>query len=98
MDVMSDDALRAAGFDPATVVDLKLAPGDVALWNPCLVHASGANGSEHQGRFYINGYVRAEACDRGEWAFRHGQPVPLGPEPSLVHYEQLHERPEPHYL
>lgn len=95
---MSDDALRAAGFDPASVVDVKLAPGDVALWNPYLVHASGANGSTHQRRFYINGYVRAEACDRGEWAFRRGRPVPLGPEPSLVHYEQLHERPEPHYL
>jgi ectoine hydroxylase-related dioxygenase (phytanoyl-CoA dioxygenase family) len=95
---MSDDALVAAGLDPACVVELDLAPGDVALWSPYLVHASGANRSAHRRRFYINGYVRADACDRGEWAFRRGEPVPLGAEPSLVHYEQLYERPEPHYV
>lgn len=95
---MSDEALIAAGFDPATVVDVVLAPGDLALWSPYLLHASGPNRSTHRRRFYINGYVRADACDRGEWTFRGGRPVPLGPEPSLVHYEQLHERPEPHYV
>ena len=95
---MSDEALLAAGFDPASVVDVVLEPGDVALWSPYLVHASGTNRSAHRRRFYINGYVRADACDRGEWAFRRGQPVPLPPEPSLVHYEQLRERPEPHYF
>lgn len=95
---MSDATLSAIGFDPATVVDLDLAPGDLALWNPYLLHASGPNRSDHRRRFYINGYVRADACDRGEWAFRRGRPVPLGPTPSLVHYEALHERPEPHYV
>jgi ectoine hydroxylase-related dioxygenase (phytanoyl-CoA dioxygenase family) len=95
---MSDAALGAIGFDPMGVVDLDLAPGDLALWSPYLLHASGTNRSSHRRRFYINGYVRADACDRGEWAFRRGRPVPLGPEPSLVHYEALHERPEPHYL
>ena len=44
------------------------------------------------------GYVRAEDCDRGEWAFRDGKPVPFGPEPALVHYEALRERGEPHYV
>jgi ectoine hydroxylase-related dioxygenase (phytanoyl-CoA dioxygenase family) len=95
---MSDEALVAAGFDPASVVDVVMEPGDLALWSPYLVHASGANRSAHRRRFYINGYVRADACDRGEWAFRRGQPVPLPSEPSLVHYEQLRERPEPHYF
>lgn len=95
---MADAALVEAGFDPATVVDLVLAPGDVALWSPYLVHASGANMSPHRRRFYINGYVRADACDRGEWAFRNGRPVPLPAMPSLVHFEQLHERPDPHYF
>lgn len=95
---MSDAALLAAGFDPSGVVDLVLEPGDLAIWSPYLVHASGENCSTHRRRFYINGYVRAEACDRGEWAFCRGQPVPLPPQPSLVHFEQLHERPEPHYL
>lgn len=95
---LSDEALLAVGLDPATAVDVLLAPGDVALWSPYLVHASGANRSGHARRLYINGYVRADACDRGEWAFRDGRPVPLGPEPALVHYEQLRERPEPHYV
>lgn len=95
--VMSDDALREVGLDPASVVDVRLDPGDLVLWSPYLVHASGANDADHQRRFYINGYVRAAACDRGEWAFRRGAPVPLGPEPALVSYEQLYERPEPHY-
>ena len=95
---MDDAALVAAGFDPASVVDVALDPGDLALWSPYLVHASGSNRSAHRRRFYINGYVRAAACDRGEWAFRHGEPVPLPPQPSLVHFDQLHERPEPHYF
>ena len=45
---------------------------------------------------YINGYVAADMCDRGEWAFQGGNPCPLG-EPQLVHYEDLYIRPEPHY-
>ncbi|RSY84714.1 phytanoyl-CoA dioxygenase [Sphingomonas koreensis] len=95
---MSDDALIVAGIDPAQVVDLVLDPGDVALWNPYLVHGSGRNRADHQRRLYINGYVAAADCDRGEWAFRDGKPVPLGPEPALVHYEELREDPHPHYV
>ncbi len=95
---MADEVLLAAGFSPENAIDLVLEPGDLALWNPYLVHGSGTNRSNHQRRLYINGYVRAEDCDRGEWAFRDSQPVPLGPEPALVHYEQLRERGEPHYL
>ncbi|HEY0412781.1 MAG TPA: phytanoyl-CoA dioxygenase family protein [Allosphingosinicella sp.] len=94
---MSDAVLEAAGLDPATAVDVVLEPGDLALWSPYLVHGSGSNRSDHRRRLYINGYVRARDCDRGEWAFRAGRPVPLGPEPALVHYEALRERPEPHY-
>ena len=89
-------ALEAAGLDPGTVVDLALEPGDVALWNVFLVHGSGANVSTGDRRFYLNGYVRAADCDRGEWAFRDGQPCALGA-PTLVHYEDLFTRPEPHY-
>jgi ectoine hydroxylase-related dioxygenase (phytanoyl-CoA dioxygenase family) len=95
---MSDEALIAAGIDPNKVIDLVLDPGDVALWNPYLVHGSGRNRATHQRRLYINGYVAAADCDRGEWAFRDGQPVPLGPEAALVHYEALHENPHPHYV
>lgn len=95
---MSDAALKAASLSPADAIDVTLEPGDLALWNPYLVHGSGTNRSGHRRRLYINGYVRAEDCDRGEWAFRDGQPVPLGPEPALVHYEELRERGEPHYV
>lgn len=93
----SDEALAAIGLDPASVIDLELEPGDMALWNSYLVHGSGQNSSDHYRRFYINGYVRAADCDRGEWAFRDGREVPLGPRPNLVHFEQLHERPGPHF-
>ncbi|WP_114952390.1 phytanoyl-CoA dioxygenase family protein [Sphingosinicella terrae] len=94
---MRDAALDRVGLSGADIVQLELEPGDLALWNPFLVHGSGPNRSDHQRRFYINGYVRAEDCDRGEWAFRDGNPVPLGDEPALVHYEALRERPEPHH-
>jgi ectoine hydroxylase-related dioxygenase (phytanoyl-CoA dioxygenase family) len=95
---LRDALLRPAGLSPADAVELRLEPGDLALWSPFLVHASGRNRSGHQRRLYINGYVRAADCDRGEWAFRNGAPVPFGSEPALVHYDQLRERPEPHYV
>jgi ectoine hydroxylase-related dioxygenase (phytanoyl-CoA dioxygenase family) len=94
---MSDDALRDVGLSPDDAIDLCLDPGDLALWSPYLVHGSGTNRSTHRRRLYINGYVRAADCDRGEWAFRGGAPVSFGPEPALVHYEALHDRPGPHY-
>lgn len=93
-----DDAdLRRIGLDPGTQVSLRLAPGDLALWSPFTLHASGENRSRHRRRFLINGYVRAEDCDRGEWAFRAGEPAPLPPAPSLTHWDDLPNRPEPHY-
>lgn len=101
-EVMSSDMaaaeLEVVGIQPGSLVDLWLEPGDLALWSPYLVHGSGRNRSDHQRRFLINGYVRAQDCDRGEYAFRNGAPVPLSGEPALVHYEALRERPEPHFL
>ena len=95
---MSADALRSVGLSEGDAIALELEPGDLALWSPYLVHGSGKNRSAHKRRFYINGYVRAADCDRGEWAFRDGRPVQFGPRPALVHYEELHERPGPHYV
>lgn len=95
---MSADALRQVGLLEDDAIDLLLDPGDFAMWSPYLVHGSGTNRSSHKRRLYINGYVRSSDCDRGEWAFRDGEPVPLGPAPALVHYEQLYERGEPHYV
>ena len=95
---MTDDALQAVGLSESDAVDLLLESGDLALWSPYLVHGSGKNQSDHKRRLYINGYVRAADCDRGELAFRDGVPVPFGPEPALIHYEGLYQRPEPHYV
>jgi ectoine hydroxylase-related dioxygenase (phytanoyl-CoA dioxygenase family) len=95
---MDDAVLQAAGLSAEDAIEVVLEPGDLALWSPFLVHGSGVNRSDHRRRLYVNGYVRAEDCDRGEWAFSGGEPVPFGPEPALVHYEALHERGEPHYV
>lgn len=95
---MTKGALSAVGLSEDNAIDVVLEPGDFAMWSPYLVHGSGTNSSNHKRRLYINGYVRADDCDRGEWAFRDGRPVPLGPKPALVHYEELYERPEPHYV
>jgi ectoine hydroxylase-related dioxygenase (phytanoyl-CoA dioxygenase family) len=94
---MAADDLARAGLDPTRVEPLLLEPGDVALWSLFAVHGSGPNRSSSDRRLYINGYVAAQHCDRGEWTFRDGAPCPLGA-PVLVHYEDLHRRPEPHYL
>ena len=94
---LRDTDLETLGIDPADQVDLVLEPGDLALWHLHLIHGSGPNCSQRDRRFYINGYVIAGNCDRGEWAFRGGQPCALG-EPVLVHYEDLYEKPEPHYV
>jgi len=95
---MSDSALDQLGYSSDEAVDLLLEPGDLALWSPYLVHGSGKNLSDHKRRLYINGYVRAGDCDRGEWAFRDGRPVTFGPKPRLVHYEDLFEHPGPQYV
>ncbi len=93
----TDEALRAVGLDPAKAIDLELQPGDVVIWSVFLVHGSGGNVTAGDRRFYINGYVRAADCDRGEWTFRDGQPVGINI-PTLVHYEDLVDHPEPHYV
>ena len=95
---MNDESLRRAGLDPKDLVDLNLEPGDVALWSPYLVHGSGPNSTARDRRFYINGFVAAADSDRGEWAWRGGEPVPLGEVPALVTFDDVHRRPEPHYV
>jgi len=94
---MADEQLVAAGLDPAKLVLLELDPGDLALWSVYTIHGSGPNRTKGDRRFYLNGYVRAEDCDRGEWTFRNRAPCPLGA-PVLVHYDDLYARPDPHYL
>lgn len=95
--IATTEQFEALGLDPAKLVSVELEPGDVALWNLFTVHGSGRNRSTGERRFYLNGYVQADNCDRGEWAFRDGQPCELGA-PVLVHYEDLHKRPEPQFI
>lgn len=94
---MSPADLKQFGLSEADTITLDMNPGDVAIWNLYTVHGSGINGSTGDRRFYLNGYVAAADCDRGEWAFENGQPCALG-DPTLVHYEDLYDRPDPHYI
>ena len=93
---LQPENLTSLGLDLGNLTHLVLQPGDVAFWNVYTIHGSGPNTSGGDRRLYLNGYVAADKCDRGEWAFRDGMPCALG-EPQLVHYEDLHARPEPHY-
>ena len=100
MDVALNDTAdwRRLGVDTDRTVVLEMSPGDVALWHVHTLHGSGPNRSSIDRRLYINGYVIAGNCDRGEWAFREGKPCPLTGEPALVHYEDLHSKPGPMYV
>ena len=93
---MAED-LERFGLDPTQAISLELEPGDVALWNLYTVHGSHTNRSGIDRRFYVNGYVRADDCDRGAWTFREGAPCTLGA-PVLIHYDDLYRRPGPHYV
>lgn len=93
----SSDDLSEYGLESFKQVNVLLEPGDVVIWGPYMFHGSDANRSTRDRRVYINGYVKAEDCDRGEYAFRNGRPVALG-EPQLVDYDDLYTNPEPHYL
>jgi ectoine hydroxylase-related dioxygenase (phytanoyl-CoA dioxygenase family) len=95
---MDDGDLIRMGLDPAQAVCLELEPGDFAFWNVYTLHGSGPNTSSIDRRFYINGYVTAANCGRGEWAFRDGKPCELSGDPALVHYEELHTQPGPMYV
>ena len=90
--------LAKLGLDPAGVVTLELDPGDLALWSVYTLHGSGPNTAAIDRRLYINGYVIAGNCDRGEWAFRDGEPCLLSGDPALVHYEELNIDPGPRYV
>ena len=94
---ISDDVLKELGVDNLPLVRATLNPGDLAIWHPFLLHGSPPNSSEMDRRTYLNGYVKAENSDRGEWAFKNGVPQKLG-EPQLVQFEELHSRPDPFYL
>ncbi len=92
-----ESELLAAGLDPASIVDLELEPGDLALWTLLTVHGSQPNDTQQDRAFGISSYARAATSQRGEWAFRDGKSIPLGPEPQVCKYLDLKERPGPFY-
>lgn len=92
-----ESELREVGLDPATIVDVELEPGDLVMWSLLTVHGSRPNESGSDRAFGLSSYARADKSPRGEWAFREGRSVPLGPEPQVCKYLELHERPGPFY-
>ncbi len=66
------------GVNMDNLIDVEMPAGSVALWTPYTIHGGGINTTtDNARRLYINGYVKAENCDRGEWTFRDGKPVAL---------------------
>ncbi|MEN9821996.1 MAG: hypothetical protein RLZ04_422 [Actinomycetota bacterium] len=92
-----EDELRGVGIDPGSIVDVELEPGDIALWGLLTVHGSLPNDSDHDRAFGISSYVNGARSQRGEWAFRDGEPQRLGDVPQVCKDERLHERLEPHH-
>jgi ectoine hydroxylase-related dioxygenase (phytanoyl-CoA dioxygenase family) len=93
----AEDELRKVGIDPSTIVGLELEPGDLAVWGLLTVHGSSPNKSDYDRAFLLSSYVRADATERGEWAFRNGVSTPLGDTPKLCKDDRLLTNPGPEY-
>ena len=93
------DGFKKAGIDTAKMIDVEMDIGDVALWGPYTVHGGGINTTtDNARRLYINGYVLAENCDRGEWTFKDGQPQTIDwDQQALIQFNELASRPEAFY-
>jgi len=63
--------------DVSSAVPCEAMPGDVVMFTSYTVHGSSPNTTDKPRRSYINGFVRASACDVGKWAFLEGKPVPI---------------------
>ena len=63
--------------DVSSAVPCEAMPGDVVMFTSYTVHGSSPNATDRPRRSYINGFVRASACDVGRWAFLEGKPVPI---------------------
>jgi len=63
--------------DVTKAVPLEADPGDVVMFTSYTVHGSTPNRTDKPRRSYINGFVRAAACDVGKWAFMDAVPVPI---------------------
>lgn len=95
----AEEDWEKAGFDMANLIDVEMEEGDVALWTPYTIHGGGINTTtDNARRLYINGYVAAADCDRGEWVFRDGQPVQLDlANPALIQFDEVREKTHAFY-
>jgi len=95
-----EERWREAGVDLEGLIDVEMEPGDIALWSPFTLHGGGINETtDNYRRLYINGYVIAENCDRGELVFRNGEAVALDLlNPALIQFEEVHTRTDAHYV
>jgi hypothetical protein len=84
--------LGIMGYKKEDLLPLYAQPGDVLLWHVDTIHGSGINRDPNMDRcIYINGYVKAQNCMRGHWAFINGQSIPLPPidVPVLIQHEAI---------
>lgn len=80
------------------IKDMVLNPGDVALWSAYTVHGGGFNTTEFMDRrLYINGFVKAENCARGEWAWREGRTCHLHGKQALIQFNEVDTLAEAFY-
>jgi len=85
------------GDDPR-IKDMELNPGDVALWSAYTVHGGGFNTTEFMDRrLYINGFVKADHCRRGEWAWRDGRTCHLHGRQALIQFDGVDSLAEAFY-
>jgi len=78
--------------------DVTLEAGDVAIWSAYTVHGGGFNTTKHlDRRLYINGFVKADKCKRGEWAWKNGVTRHLHGKQALVQFDQIDENHEAFY-
>lgn len=92
------EMLAKCGIDPTQLTECELQPGDLMAWGPYMIHGGGLNstvpdpvtGARQTRATYINGYVKAENCDRGHVAWLDGVPQPLG-EPVLIQMDNFQE-------
>ncbi len=84
--------------DDPRIRDMSLNPGDVALWSAYTVHGGGFNTTAFMDRrLYINGFIKADKCLRGEWAWRDGRTCHLHGRPALVQFDEIDDVTEGFY-
>lgn len=92
--------LADSGYGEADLLPVYADAGDVVLWHVDTIHGSGPNRSPTMDRcLYINGFVDAHHCMRGQWAFINGQGIPLPPidVPVLVQRDDIFDHLAPEH-